>query len=172
MSKERPGPERKPSPAEQFGFTRQEQLFDRVSHARLLALLDDAATSVHRVEESHNNYGEFLFVTVSRPRQGRRLWATFFGCGYHEYRERWLVDEWFYYMGNPLPEDLQQDITREQAKARIQERQTDIRASAQQDTQTKRGQFFEALADMTDDDGALAELEDLGDLWDLLAGND
>lgn len=170
MSQERP--QRRPTREEAFGFTRQERLFDRVSHERLLALLDDEHTGVHRVEESRNNYGEFLFVTVSRPGHGRQLWATFFGCGYHEYRERWLVDEWFYYMGNPLPEDLQQDITRDEARQRIQERHAEIRASVQQDTQTRRGRFFEALADMTDDDGALAEMEDLGDLWDLIAGDE
>ena len=62
MLNERQKPPQKPRPADEFGFTKQEQLFDRVSHDRFLEFLGDEATAVHRVEESYNNYGEFLFT--------------------------------------------------------------------------------------------------------------
>ena len=52
-------------PTEEFGLTKQEQLFDRVSNERLLAFLGDEATVVHRVEENSNTYGEFMFVVLS-----------------------------------------------------------------------------------------------------------
>jgi hypothetical protein len=39
-------------------------------------------------------------------------------------------------------------------------------------TQTNRGQLFEMLADLTDEDGALAEIQDLGHLEDWLLGSE
>ena len=169
MSKERPTAARQPTPGERFGFTRGEQLVDRVSHERLLGFLAEEGTRVHRVEESSNAYGEFLFVTLSRPDQTRRITVTFFGLGYHEHRERWLLDEWFWYVANPFPETLEQELSPDEARQRLEERRTDIQAHAWQATQSRRGALFEMLADLTDDDGALAEMDDLGDLADWLA---
>ena len=162
-----PKPSR-PRPAAEFGFSDKEQLYDRISHERLLEFLADEATQVHRIEESTNNYGEFLFVTLSRPGANRRIWVGFYGLGYHEYRERWLVDEWFWYQNNPLPEKLQQDISREEAIEKVQERSAELRRYAKQPPQTKQGRLFEMLADLTDEDGAYSEMQDLGDLTDWL----
>ena len=169
MGQERPELPSQPKPEDAFGFTEHERLFDRVSHDRLLALLDDEATAIHRVEESYNNYGEFIFITLSRAGENRRTWVTFFGAGFHEHRERWLIDTWFWYRANPLPESLHQPVTKEEARERLQQRLEEIGPYASQDTQTKRGKLFEALADLSDDDAAMIELEDLGDLADWLA---
>jgi len=68
-----------------------------------------------------------------------------------------------------LPEALHQQVTKEEVRERLQQRLEEIGPYASQDTQTKRGKLFEALANLTDDDGALIELEDLGDLADWLA---
>ncbi len=172
MSHERPAPSPRPGPGTEFGFTEREQLFDRVSHDRLLGFLDDEATTVHRFEESTNSYGEFLFVTVSRPGKDRRILVTFWGAGYHEFRERWLIDEWYWHHANVFPDTLKQHISNEEAKALIQQRLEEIRPdAAQQVHQSARGRLFEMLADLTDEDGALAELEDLGDMADWLGGD-
>jgi len=45
-----------------------------------------------------------------------------------------------------------------------------MRPDAVQPAQSARGRLFEMLADLTDEDGALAELEDLGDAADFLDG--
>ena len=156
-----------PRPEDEFGFSQKERLFDRVSHDRLLGFLEDTATTVHRVEASHNNYGEFLFVTVSKPGQQQRIWVTFYGLGFHEYRERWITAEWFWYRGNPLPENLQQDISREEAVERVRERLASISPYAADQSQSRRGKLFEILADLTDEDGAYTEMQDLDDLFDL-----
>ena len=89
MPAERPGTPR-PKRETEFGFTDQETLFDRIGHGRFMTLLAEEATSVHRILESSNNYGEFLFVTLSRPGSREPLLVTFWGLGYHDYRERWL----------------------------------------------------------------------------------
>jgi|SRR5690554_731736 len=110
MSHERPAPSPRPGPGTEFGFTEREQLFDRVSHDRLISFLDDETTAVHRVQESSNSYGEFLFVTVSRPGATRKLCVTFFGLGFHEHRERWVIDEWYWYHANVFPDTFEQQI--------------------------------------------------------------
>src|SRR5690606_15052985 len=97
MSHERPAPSPRPGPGTEFGFTEREQLFDRVSHDRLISFLDDETAAVHRVQASSNSYGEFLFVPVSRAGATRELCVTFFGLGFHEHRGRWVIDEWYWY---------------------------------------------------------------------------
>jgi hypothetical protein len=38
-----------------------------VRDGRFKEILDDEQTIIHSAHESSNNYGDFLFVTVSRP---------------------------------------------------------------------------------------------------------
>jgi hypothetical protein len=168
MAKEKTQPPHKPRPEEVFGLTPKERLFDKVSHERLVEFLADDATTIHRMEESRNNYGEFLFVTLSRPGQERRILVTFWGAGYHDYRERWLIEEWHWYLAHPFPEMLEQQVEREEAQQRLTERLESIRPYVGEETQSGRGKLFEMLADLTDEDGALSEIEDLGDMADWL----
>lgn len=163
MSAEQDQPSRTPGPAEEFGLTDQERLYDRVSHTRFMTFLDEPVTAIHRLEESYNNYGEYLFVTLSRPGSSRRIYISFWGLGYHEYRERWIADEWFWYEATPRADFDEQPLLMEEVKRQIEERYQTIKGYASQDTQTRRGQVFEMLADITDEDGAFSEMEDLPD---------
>jgi hypothetical protein len=158
----RPTPE-KPNP---FGFTEREQLWDRVTHQRFVSILEDEQTNIHRAEVSSNTFGEFLFVTTSREESGQRLFVTFWGLGFHDYRERWITEEWFLNTDHTYPESLMENITLEEVKTLIHERQQSVEESTANETQTRRGQLYEMLADLTDDDGALAEFEDLEDFLD------
>jgi hypothetical protein len=156
-------------PAEPFSFTEREKLYDRISDGRFQALREDAQTTIHKVELSSNAYGEFLFITVSWPEAGgRQLW-TMFGLGFHDYRERWMTEAWSFYRNNPFPETLEQQVSSEEAAALLRARREDIAPYAGQDRQSGRGRLFELVADLTDDDGTIAEMEDLGVLWDTLA---
>jgi len=62
MTPEQPKPPHQPRPEEEFGLTEQERLFDKVSHERLVEFLADEATTIHRMEESYNNYGSFYLL--------------------------------------------------------------------------------------------------------------
>lgn len=163
MSKERPQP--RPTP-DAFGLTENEKLFDRISDGRFLSLFQDEATTVHRVELSSNSFGEFLFVTLSRSSDQTREYLTFWGKGFHEYRERWLTDEWFWYKPH-LTEELQEKhLNRQEADELFQQHQETIAAYVTEGTQSERGRLFDLLADLTDEDGAWSELDDLGNLFD------
>ena len=156
-------------PPEPFDFTEREKLYDRISHERLRALVSDEQTTIHKVELNANMYGEFVFITVSRPEEDKpQLW-TLFGLGYHEHRERWFTDEWSFYRANSFPETLAQHVDKAEAEELLRTRQEEIAPYAVQDTQTGRGKLFEIIAELTDDDAAIAEMEDLGDLWDDLS---
>ena len=166
MSKEQP-----PSP-EAFVFSEPEKLWNRLGDARFQALLADAQTTIHQVEVSSNAYGQFLFVTVSCPEGDQKQLWTLFGLGYHEYRERWLTEEWSFYRANPFAETRAQRVSKAEAEGLLHARREEIAPYAVQETQTRRGKLFEMLAEMTDDDGALAEMQDLGDLWEALTGEE
>lgn len=164
-------PEREQPPAPPFEFSENERLFDQLGHQRFLALLRDQQTTIHTAELSGNSYGEFLFVTISRPKQERRTQLTFFGLGYHEYRERWITDVWSWYEGSELTKVREQRLSREAVEQLIAERQQEIAPYLNQTAQSSRGKLYEFLADLTDEDGAISELEDLGDAADWLFGD-
>ncbi|MBZ0304415.1 MAG: hypothetical protein K8J31_32060 [Anaerolineae bacterium] len=157
-----------PQPAEPFAFTEREKLWERISDDRVRALLNDDQTTVHKVEVDNNSYGEFLFVTVSRSEEGRQQVLTLYGYGYHDYRERWYTHEWSWFRANPFPQTLEQRLTKEEAAELMRTRREEIAHYVEQNTQTARGKLFELLAELTDDDGAISEMEDLGGLWHTL----
>lgn len=154
-----PAPKR---PYEIFGLTEGESLNSRITKERFDALLEDEQTFIHDIKESNNTHGEFLFVTTSRPGEQNRICITFYGLGYHEHRERWIDQEWFWYQSSLTPELFEKRIKKEAAKQTMAERLANITPSIEQETaQTAYGMMFELLADLTDEDGALAEMEDI-----------
>jgi len=158
-----PGPAPK-EPHEIYGFTEQEYLFSRVNQKRFQEIINDEKTIIHTIQESSNDFGEFLFVTTSRPGDKGQVALTFYGQGYHENRERWITNEWFWYEANTDPEKMQQKIEKEKAGELIKQHMDSIQPYIQEDVQTDRGRLFETLADLTDEDGTLAEMEDLESL--------
>lgn len=157
--------------APHFGLTEREQLFDRVSHERFLAILDDGYNTIREMKLSTNNYGEFLFVTVSRPQGEQHEGITFWGYGYHDYRERWFTEEWFWHRSTIYPNTLERRIARDEAQEILGARLQEITPYLEEGHQSQRGALFELLAEMTDEDGAYIELEDLGDVPDLFEGD-
>jgi hypothetical protein len=162
-----PAPKR---PYEIFGLTEKEALYWRVTDQRFRSLLDNKETIIHRIEASSNNFGEFLFVTASRPGEQGRIAITFYGLGYHDHRERWIAGEWFWYQASLNPEIMKNQIDNEEASVLIQHRRDSITPYLGEEVQTEYGQLFEFLADLTDEDGALAEIEDMGDIAVWLLG--
>ena len=157
-------------PYEVFGFSEQERLYWRVTNERFQEIIEDDQTIIHTIKESSNNYGEFLFVTISRSGDQGRVAMTFYGHGYHEYRERWFTDEWNWYQANTFPDLMQKKVEKEEAEELLKQRLENIRPNICPNTQTERGRLFELLADLTDEDGALAGLEDLDNIASVIQG--
>jgi hypothetical protein len=157
---------------EAFGFTEREDLFKRLSDRRFRQILADEQTLVHEISESYNNYGEFLFVNVSRPTPAGRLSVSLYGLGYHEYRERWYTDEWHWYRANNHAEQLEKTVNKADAERLIEERRATIAPYIHPQPRSGRARLFELLAELTDEDGAYIELEDMGDLADRLVPDD
>lgn len=160
-----PAPRR---PYEVFGLTKKEVIDWRIDSQRFEEIFNDEQTVIHEIKDSSNNYGEFTFVITSRPGDLRRIYMTFYGLGYHEYRERWITDEWYWYQTNPFSDSLNKKLEKDEARELLLARMERIIPDIQPETQTNRGRLFEMLADLTDEDGALAELEDLEHLADWL----
>jgi hypothetical protein len=145
-----------------FGFTEHETLYGKITHERFQAILQDEATTIHLMEESTNSYGSFLFVTVSRSGPTDRRYRTMWGAGFHEHRERWITDSWQWYETYRAKREELPLLDRDEALEQFQEHMAYIQATASPPQQSRRAQLFELIADVTDDDGALTELEDLG----------
>lgn len=160
MTKEH-SPSTPENPNKKFGFTESEILFNRISHQRFLEMLQDPKHKINTIVESGNAYGEFLFVTISREDNGQKLIITFYGLGYHEYRDRWFMDEWHWYQTYANSESCKGEISKDDALKQIEAQKIEILPYAEKATQSEAGYFFEMLADLTDDDGAIGELDDL-----------
>ena len=149
-------------PYEKFGITENEVSLWRVSDDKLKEILANPNTTIHEIKISSNNYGDFLFLTTSRGVGHQRTCMAFWGLGYHEYRERWIHREWFWHQTPPELVDPMQKISQEETERLLEQRRAEIAPLIDKDQQTEQGKMFEALADMTDDDAALAEMQDLG----------
>lgn len=152
--------ERHPHSGEGFELNKNERLFDRLSDKRFEQLIFDEQTTIHQIKV--DSYGEFLFLTASHSNEKSREVLTFWGYGLHEHRERWLLDEWFFHSSTPNKETIQKNISHDKARALLQERRSEISGDAASSEQSQMGALFEVLADLTDEDGALSELQDLG----------
>ena len=109
-----------------FGLTGQERLSYRVSNERLHAILEDSNTTVHRISEDDNNYGEFLFVTVGRDGSRGHELLTFYGLGHHEQREEWISDQWYWYRPNLAKDVVEQELSKAEAARLIAQRVAEI----------------------------------------------
>lgn len=151
-----------------FTFTEREKLYDNISHARFIALVMQPDVDIHEVKEDSNSFGDYLFVTINcRSEQPKKVY-TFWGLGYHEYRERWITDAWQWYESHKNVDKLP-ILPKEEAYAQIAEHEEFVRANANSDSPSPYAQLYELLADITDEDAALTELEDLG--W-MFLGDD
>ena len=159
MTSERPGWQK---PYETFGITEEEVSRWRVTDERLKEILANPNTNTHTINMSTNTFGEFIFLTASRGSGQHRICMTFYGLGFHEYRERWISKEWFWYQSQESQVDTQSKLSLEEVTEKLEQRLADISPNLGQDTQTEIGWMFEQLADLTDEDGALAEMQDLG----------
>jgi hypothetical protein len=163
MSKEYPQPSH--SPQEIFGFSERENLYDQVTQKRFEQILANPQTNIHEVRVSQNNYGEYLFVTVSREESGQHHTITFYGLGYHQYREQWITKSWRWYITPTFSEQIKQKLSLEQAQALIHERRDYIADEITDEPPSDSAILFTMFADILDEDGSLSELEDLG--WTL-----
>lgn len=152
-----------------FSFTEREQLYDQLSHDHLMALMMQPDIDVHEVVVSSNSFGEYLFITLSCRTEQSRTTLTFWGLGYHEYRERWMVDTWQWFESYRQPEKSPV-IPKEAAYRQVKDREAFVRAQENSAQPSSTAQLYEWIADLTDEDGALAELDDLG--WALLSDDD
>ena len=152
-----------------FSFTERENRYDQISHDRFMALVMQPGMDIHEVKEDSNSFGEYLFVTLRcRDEQPKRL-LTFWGLGYHEHRERWIIDSWQWFESQRNISGLPQ-LAKDEAYTQIKEREAFVRANATPSEQSPRAKLYETIADLTDEDGALSELEDLS--WMFLADTD
>jgi hypothetical protein len=167
-------PEHEPRPtrsvfAETFGLAENEILFNRFGDARLQTLLDSSEVTVHSADVDRNSYGEFLFLTLSKAHLGKRLCLTCYGLGYHEPREMWLQGVWSFYQSDDFSSRQVASLSKTEVQQVLARRRADVERWAQAaPAPSQRALLFGILAELTDEDGALSELEELDEFTEWL----
>ena len=137
-----------------------EVLYDRVKHETLMKLID-RAEYIYYFNESSNDYGRFLFIGLALRYNNELIPITFYGLGYHELRDKYLVDEWFFYLSNYFMLERRVNMSKEEIKKIIEQKRKELKEIAKNHKPSKRGILFSEIADLTDEDGALSIFEDL-----------
>ncbi|MBZ0320104.1 MAG: hypothetical protein K8L91_27070 [Anaerolineae bacterium] len=94
-------------------------------------------------------------------RQGARF------LPYHTHREQWITQHWHWYESHPSLIAKKPILPKTEALQLIQNRRDEIAPHVTDIQPSKSALLFGLLADLTDEDAALAELDDLGDFFDL-----
>lgn len=160
-----------PNNQDDFQFTENEKLFELLSHRRFMLLVSKPDVIINSIHEDGNAFGEFLFVTLTRQSQAGSRPLAFYGLGYHEQRERWITEYWRWY--ESFLDTQGEVVPKQEAMEQIKAREEWVRGMAASEPRpSRRAQLYDLLAEMTDEDGALSELEDLGWMFSGELGDD
>jgi len=109
-----------------FGLTEKEKHDGGISYKRLKEIIAREETTIHRIVEDSNCYGAFTFITTSRPFGEERVCLTFFGLGFHTYRECWITDEWLCFSGLLTDELTMHSFPKEEILEQIEKRRVSL----------------------------------------------
>ena len=130
-----------------------------ITTKELIELVRNPDNVVCRCIEANNSYGRFLFVDIHNDETDEC--TSYYGAGYHEYRERYLIDEWAQFRSQDN-ETLR--IAKDAVVNRINECVKVARKGQYgRPPQSENAELFEELVGVIDDeDAVIAEMEDRG----------
>jgi hypothetical protein len=142
-------------------FTDDENLFDKISLKRAKEIIQREDILIYSSEISYNTYGEFLFITFTYK---ERIFVIY-GLGEHCERERWVGDFNIntgqeYNIRDTVPIDKEEVLKQINERAKLKKHYTY--------EQSYRGELYDILADIGDEDGAASILED----YDFMLGDE
>jgi hypothetical protein len=134
-------------------FTDDENLFDKITLKRAKEIIQREDVLVHSSEISFNTYGEFLFITFTYE---EKIFVIY-GLGEHCERERWVGDFNIntgqeYDIRDTSPIDKDEVLKQINERAKLKKYYTY--------EQSFRGELYDILADIGDEDGAASILSD------------
>jgi hypothetical protein len=142
-------------------FTDDENLFDKISLKRAKEIIQRNDTLVHSSEISFNTYGEFLFIIFKY----KESIFVMYGLGEHCERERWVEDFNIdtgqeYNIRGTVPIAKSEVLNQINERAKLKKYYTY--------EQSFRGELYDILADIGDEDGAASILSD----YDFMLGDE
>lgn len=145
-----------------FGLSDTEKLNYQLADERFRALLNDDTTHVHRILMDANSFGEYLFVTLSCEVAGQHYGLTVYGLGYHHRREQWITDMWYWHEHHRLDALFQNNLSKTFVLEQLAARRELVAAQKTSQKTSEDALLFRLLANLTDDDGAATDIDDMG----------
>lgn len=130
-----------------------------ITTRELIERINDNDTVINRCSKSNNSFGTFLFVGVYNDKT--QECRTYYGAGYHEYKEIYVIDEWEDY-GSRDDETL-----RIAKSAVIYQINKAVKIACKYQLgitpQSRNATIYSELVDaIGDEDAVLAQMEDMG----------
>lgn len=153
-----------------FGLADEEVRNGVVSDEWFLELIQADETALNRVAIAENDYGEFLFVTASRPNADKREVIVFWGLGLHRLHSKYVLDTWrWYYPQDEMQLEPTSQFQKDMLLDIVRARRTLLEELANSHVQSDRGMIYQKLADLAGEEIAARQMEGLDDvLRDLL----
>jgi hypothetical protein len=144
--------------ANKFGITESENLWDKIRGFERLMQLVNKADRISQCMRSTNSYGEWRFITLWIDKEQ----LTLYGHGEHDYRAMIYGDTWFICNHNDYEQDYHSganlniyQVTEELMREHKHDYPKDLKSEFASD----ESDLFNEIADLTDDDGAISELD-------------
>jgi hypothetical protein len=145
-------------------------IYGKVSFDDFIKMLKKKNVRVHRprygeyhpteqpCHVSSNSYGEFCFLDISTT---KGLVVSVWGLGYHEMREQYVTSFEINYADFKEEILAQPTINKANLIRFLEKRKADDEVYYGKPAKSNEAKLFSLLADYTDDDAALTEMEDM-----------
>lgn len=143
-------------------LTDRQMTFDHISHKDLMSMVAAPIFRIVLLEEDTNFFGDFMFIRIVKA----GYCFTAYSLGFHHESESYVIDGWkIMDAGKYLP-NVNNDTFRipsDDAIKIINEKYLEIKGYADKHIRdSERGELFEMLSELGDEDGAYAMLDDMG----------
>ena len=130
-------------------------LYYTIPHSKFINILQDS--QIKRVSIGYNNYGEFMFINFSF----KDHYYQAYSLGLHEYRNKIIKNYWYIWeLGCNEEIGKKPNIPYKEVLEKIEKRKKEIEKikPIENDMATM---LYNIVADLTDEDSALVELENI-----------
>lgn len=149
-------------------LTDRELLFDKISHKRMIQIINKPSVRVVSLKRDSNYHGEFLWISLVH----NNYYFTAYSMGFHEGKDRYITDEWSLVYFEKYSQDIREKrnhvfrMDRQLVLDTIQKEQDECIRYQEKHTTSEEGKLYELIAELSDEDGAYSMLEDFGYLME------
>ncbi len=143
----------------EYGITKElttedERLWENISYKRLKEIIKMPNVRVVNYSIDTNSFGTFKFITIDYNNSKDRI--TFYGLGFHEYKDSYVHSIFKFYTSYKHSDDIEKILNKSDILQNLEEEYELLKEDVISHKQSREGEEFQLIAEMTDDDSAIS----------------